>query len=676
MRFWQSAMICIIAGVLLPSQGHPASGSLPKPYLMLVTFGAPRLKGWSEAEIAMINASPFDGVASIVVGAYDDDPVPAEAEFEQAIATLRAGLRKHVWPWCFSNRLIGRKGEARHHSSAPKEGGTYFGRIVGMDIDNQAGALGDFLDIWRLSLRLAKKLQAPGVVLDLEAYNDYSTYDIRYLASTRGETLERVRERLIAIGAQMADIVAQEYPTAIIWSLFTRLDAPLSTPGAMCEGILQQAKQKSIPLRLIDGGETNVGYYNPSVEVLRHRLEMAEQHLAPYLREYPRQFFLGGTIAPYHEPDRITDWIKRASETGGRFYRNADEFEPNMDALFAARQFIWIYGASAAHYVPFNPADTASTEAVHNMLKRSLRRWRAAYQMLPLPQPAAPAARTFALERRYAAKQLDLREWQKGDPKTDRLQPEVSLRYETRDVKVGPTSLVFTVHVDWENPKESPYPIGWPMISHYWQPPLDLSDYDVCEFWVKVESEAPLPNPCLKFGLSQDNAEPLYQEIAPPPKGKWERIVLPLETIGKRDKITRLTFYLSEAWYQHGDIVSFHLDGIRFLRQLTPEIVSARVVPLAWDGHGDAPRLAVKLGGEVVKQGFRIRCRASREKGKSPLCETLLPVEGKSLLVTFPPQRLESGVHRVIVELLSASGQCVDKLETKFAVVRTDEHEH
>jgi len=302
------------------------------------------------------------------MSAYDTDPVPERDELGAAVEAIRGGSRKHVWPWVFTNRFIGR-GEGPAHDGAPDA--EYFRRIRGWDLNNETSALADFYAIWRLSLRLARDLEAPGVVLDLEAYNDYRTYDVDCLAQLRGESADRIVSQLQAVGCELARIVVEEYREAVVWSLFTHLGAE-DAAEHICRGMLEALAAADAPAVLVDGGEMPLGYYSPSAEALERKLASFADTLRPFMDQFPRHLRMGGTLAPYHGPGRLKSWIKEASEQGGRTYRNAAEFRPLVDALFRECGHVWIYGASAAGCVPFNPANAATTEAVHEMLTAAL----------------------------------------------------------------------------------------------------------------------------------------------------------------------------------------------------------------------------------------------------------------------------------------------------------------
>ncbi len=228
---------------------------------------------------------------------------------------------------------------------------------------------------------MGRTLGAPGVVLDLETYNDnyndYKTYMVSETAEHRGEADDATLAGLRAIGREMAALVADEYPEAVIWSLFTNLgskpDTGLRTHDYLCRGLLEKLAEDSTPALLVDGGELPLGYYSPSADALGDKLDSFAARLQPFTDRFPRHLEMGATLAPYHEPDRLAAWAKEMSEQGGHVFQNAAEFGPLVEVLLRRCKHVWMYGGQMAHYVPFDPAESATTEAVHAMLENALR---------------------------------------------------------------------------------------------------------------------------------------------------------------------------------------------------------------------------------------------------------------------------------------------------------------
>ena len=350
-------------------------------YLMLVTFITPGLDKLGADHLKLLDASPFAGVAVKLMSAYDVGSVPNFQHFQAAIRLCR-DHRIDVWPWVFLNRMIGRHPQGRFHSGAPTP--EYFRRINVMDLDNETSARDDFLKIWRLALRIARELGAPGIVADFEAYNNYYAYDPRWVAEKRGETVEQVIEKLRRLGAELADIVAEEYPGATIVQLFfdpyaTPYKGPDGQPlTRTCNyinlGLLDRAVERNIDLVVVDGGETSVGYYNPSVERLRQKIAAREQQARKLLEKYHNRLVLGGTIAPYADARKITGWLKRAAGLNPPL-KTAEDFVPLLRELFSAYRLVWIYGAGSSATDPFKPETIAPVyKAIERALETAPRR--------------------------------------------------------------------------------------------------------------------------------------------------------------------------------------------------------------------------------------------------------------------------------------------------------------
>ena len=256
----------------------PALTVLAASCVLMVSSMHPPLGQLSDDNIKALNATPFDGVAVDVIGPYDGSPLPDEAALRKHCEHVRGVSTKAIWPRVYGNRTVelSPKIKARNASRTP----AYFEAIRGMDIHDTAGALGDFYRLCRMSLKMARTLGAPGIVFDLEVYNHSDGYRVQWIADRQGRTPAEVIARLKAIGAQVADITGEEFPHAVLWSLFTTLNRPAqyrepggnyyTAPAYVFMGLLERAAEKRIPLRLVSGGEWG-GYCYKSVEAMRER---------------------------------------------------------------------------------------------------------------------------------------------------------------------------------------------------------------------------------------------------------------------------------------------------------------------------------------------------------------------------------------------------------------------
>ncbi len=334
-------------------------------YLLLVTFGTPSLRDLDAAHLQSIAHSPYHGVASSVVGAYDVEAVPAIEDYEavdELVSEHAPG--KHVWPWVFFNRAIGHPGATEGHAHAGAPAKEYFTSIKGIDLWDEAGALSDWMAIWRLSLQLADELNAPGIVVDLEAYNDYRAYDPVYVAQQAGKPVEEVITRLKEIGAEMAEVVEEEHAGALIWTLFSGLDRPRYGPenntyyrtvAYLLLGMMDAEEESDIELTIVDGGQVGLGYYNDSLGMLRAKISACAEQFAPLLEERGDLLQLGGTIAPWHDPGLLKDWAARVAGEDPPF-KSVDDFAPLIEELLRSYRCVWIYAASAVGYDPYDPA--------------------------------------------------------------------------------------------------------------------------------------------------------------------------------------------------------------------------------------------------------------------------------------------------------------------------------
>ncbi|HUS81159.1 MAG TPA: hypothetical protein VM283_07820, partial [Armatimonadota bacterium] len=272
----------LAAALLTCLAGAPAAAdaAAPSPYLLMVTSLDPPLERLSDAQVALLDDTPFDGVAISIMRIYDGGPIPDEAALLARCAELKQLSSHPIWPRVYLNRLIGFLPTATRRSACTNP--EYFDPIKGFDLWDEAGTRTDFLTLWRLSLRAAKVLGAPGIVADLESYNCGGLCNPGTLAAATGRSLAETQAALRDLGGMMADIAGEEYPDALLWSLFTGFGRPewFMVDGQplpalhtyIFEGLLARAQERDLALQLISGGEMSLGYYSPSPEALRAKI--------------------------------------------------------------------------------------------------------------------------------------------------------------------------------------------------------------------------------------------------------------------------------------------------------------------------------------------------------------------------------------------------------------------
>ncbi|MCD6361793.1 MAG: hypothetical protein J7M38_13135 [Armatimonadetes bacterium] len=346
-------------------------------YLSLITFYTPRLVDLDEekqARLSVLNDSAYAGVAVPLVGSYYTAPVPDLEDLVPKMNMADEALDIDIWPWVSLNRMIGAPEDARGHASTHAEAPEYFRRIPILDLDNETGARSDFLKLWRLAARAAKRWNSPGLVVDYEAYNNYRAYGVQYVADRRGETVDQVITKCEALGADMARIIEQEYPECVIWTLFSRLDRPVTipghagmvhpTPGHISKGFLDYAREHEVPCRYLCGGEVSVGYYSANPEALRAKIAARDMNMAWALERWPDHLFLAGTISPYHDHTILTSWIRKKAGDDPEL-KTIEDFEPMFETLFDAYDWVWIYASSAGRTLPYDPDNNARYSAVY-----------------------------------------------------------------------------------------------------------------------------------------------------------------------------------------------------------------------------------------------------------------------------------------------------------------------
>lgn len=326
------------------------------PYLLLVTFYTSLFGRTSPGQIASINQSPYDGVAVPLHDAYDTIPLN-ETNLDSAARLIERKGKKNFWPWVFFNRFYGFASNNRY--DLPRN--PYFRRIPVFDLDDKAGALTQFCRIWTDAFRLAKEVGAPGVVVDMEDYNNRteSACDIRAAAAAMGDTPRDLKRRLELTGARLVDIANQEYPGAVIWLLFTGLGQP--APGVneyrpeayFVIGMLERAKAIQSRLQFVSGGEISLDYCSRNVAELRSKILMRWLYYSPWLSAFPN-LHLAGTVAPWLDGESRYAYFDQGA-CGESTFTDLNHFQPAFRALFTSYRYMWIYASGNTEYNPYDP---------------------------------------------------------------------------------------------------------------------------------------------------------------------------------------------------------------------------------------------------------------------------------------------------------------------------------
>jgi hypothetical protein len=337
------------AALAPPSKDH---------YLILVNTAMARQM--DAQKLAQFGRSPYDGLAVSFSDAYDVSLIPTPASMESQLAGWKKSTSKQIWPWVYLNRMIGANdAEGNGLTKVP-----YFQNFQGLDLDGKAGAQRDFLGNWGNGLRVARKTIVPGIVFDLEFYNNYKADDVAELARMTSLSKQETLQALKNLGARMADTAAAEYPSAIIWILFTGFTRPdyriidgqhyFLAGTYIVEGLLDEIQQQHFELNVLSGGELGLGYCHNSIEDLRRAIDKRAAIFAPLLQKYKDILELAGTMTLWSDRSARKNWVAEGA-CGSSSAATVEDLTPYMELLFRSYRYNWIYGSPNGGYFAFNP---------------------------------------------------------------------------------------------------------------------------------------------------------------------------------------------------------------------------------------------------------------------------------------------------------------------------------
>src|SRR5882672_3342682 len=344
--------------VAVPAISNGPTSSLGAHYLLLVnTAIARQLK---PQDISAFDKSPYDGLAIAFHYNYDTAPVFSAESLSSQFREWKTLTKKNLWPWVYINRMLG-AGEAATNERVDVP---YFHKIRGIDLDDKTGARTDFLQIWKTNLSVAKEMHSPGIVFDPEFYNDHKAYDPAEMARETGKSPDQLVDQLKALGAEMADSAAGQYPNGVLWFRFTGFThkdfktiggkSYYPTPVYIAIGLLDRIQQRSYGLRVISGGEGSIGYCHETLVTFQEAIDRRAASFAPILKKYDGILELAGTL---------TLWDDRANKSG--FVGEGDcakasastieDLQPYLELMMHKYRYNWIYGSTNGGYFAFDP---------------------------------------------------------------------------------------------------------------------------------------------------------------------------------------------------------------------------------------------------------------------------------------------------------------------------------
>jgi hypothetical protein len=343
-------------------------------YLMLVTFLVPNFGAVTPEMVSEFDRSPYSALAVPVVDAYDTGAVPSLQTLQPELAEIKAHTSKHIWPWVFFNRMVGSDPNQKN----PHAQTSYFQGINGFDLDDRIGAQSDFLRTWRVALEIAHEAHSPGVVCDLELYNNYAANDVTKLAAQTGKNPEEVIQLLEAVGVRMADIADEELPGGTVWFFFTGLSRPdfkmvngksyYRATSYVVLGMLQRIRQVGMKVAVISGGETSLQYCHPSLKQLQQDIQTRLKGFLPKLEVYAGILTLGGPITLWKDKSDKSAWLLEGN-CGACPARNVEELEPYLRELLQTYNHVWVYAPAGPG--GYNPFDTSVAPRFNKVLEQA-----------------------------------------------------------------------------------------------------------------------------------------------------------------------------------------------------------------------------------------------------------------------------------------------------------------
>lgn len=167
-------------------------------------------------------------------------------------------------------------------------------------------------------------------------------------------------------------------------------------------------------------------------------------------------------------------------------------------------------------------------------------------------------------------------------------------------------------HIDVNHKTGQPdYPIGWPRT--YMSLPKDARDWrkwDFVEFWLYADtSRESLPNTPLGFIVrSPDKPNSYHRTVHEAHKGEWTRVRVPTWEMPNPADCGAIQFFISEADYNHGDVLDFWIDGLALVRYAEPTIISMR--PLGQVPYADTDIVRIEVGMTGLEKGQTVELLA------------------------------------------------------------------
>lgn len=314
----------------------------------------------NDDKLKQFDKSPYDGLAIAFLHAYDTSVVPSVETMDAQMSQWKKATSKAIWPWVYINRMLA----IDPADNSPYSKDAYFRKFAGADLDGKAGAQSDFLKLWTNSLRAAHDSGSPGIVCDLEFYNYQKAYEIPELASRLNQSAQVTVDSLRMLGVRMADQAGKQFPTAVVWFLFTGLTHPTyktdgghsfyPAPAYVVLGFLDEMKVRNLKVTALAGGEGSLGYCHVSLEEFQTKISDRADAFRSLTSKFGGPLELAGTMTLWSDKAVKRNWVNQfpCNESPAA---TVEELQPYLELMLRSYRYNWIYGSFDGGYDAFRP---------------------------------------------------------------------------------------------------------------------------------------------------------------------------------------------------------------------------------------------------------------------------------------------------------------------------------
>jgi hypothetical protein len=282
--------------------------------------------------------NPYQGIAYV---AWATGQSHSATGFLDKMLTLDC-KGKHLWPYCMFCEAID--------------------PTTGLDIDGSSGLLSYWYVQFTEALKVARTLNAPGIMIDFEQYTKPELHDMTDVIEDSGLSEAVCISLLRGIGSHMMDLVQEHYPDCIIWPYFNKLvDGPWhyfpSFDTYVGLGFLDRAVELGSGAKWVIGLGEWVGEFNRNMTEVESAINAAVAAHQTYLSQYPNNLRLSFEFAPYNGVSNTTGivntWLN--SDLPSVEFTNVSLMAPMLSMMLDNVSYVWVWADSYCGYDPSNP---------------------------------------------------------------------------------------------------------------------------------------------------------------------------------------------------------------------------------------------------------------------------------------------------------------------------------